>query len=378
LFITNGLGTSRSLQIFEHGHSVVQKRLHNMKTVSLATSLLLTTFVAISVQAQSNPGAPQTPPATRARVLKSEIKPAGVPANSQSLQAHAKVNNNDALRTRQVTPGTSSEKAQPVLNNGNTKSFVVPAAAPLSVASTQIYRVGPLDVLDIRLADNSTRQSTLFTVLENGMLEYPLAGAPVNVSGMTAGEIAILLRDRIRIFEKPQVVVNVRDFASHLVTVSGLVASPGKKALRREAVPLYTILAEASVLPEAARATITRVGRPPMLIDMKDSNHAATLITAGDVIKVSALPAAPTEFFYIGGAISSPGQKPYHAGITLTQCILASGGTTANAGDRIKISRLGNNGRLVSQEYNLKRIQLGKAADPVLQKGDRIEVFAGN
>lgn len=361
-----------------HGHPVVQKGFKIMKTVSLATSLLLTTFIATSVQAQSNPGAPQSPPATRARVLKNEMKPASAPANAQSLQAHAKLNNNDAMRTRQVSPETSSEKAQPALNNGNTKLPVVPAAAPISAASTQIYRVGPLDVLDIRLVNNPTRQSTLFTVFENGMLEYPLAGEPVNVSGMTAEEIAGLLRNRIRIFEKPQVVVNVRDFASHLVTVSGLVASPGKKALRREAVPLYTILAEALVLPEAARATVTRVGRPPMLIDVKDSNHAATLITAGDVIKVLGLPPAPTEFFFIGGAINSPGQKPYHAGLTLTQSILASGGTSANAGDRIKISRLGNNGRLTSQEFNLKRIQLGKAADPVLQKGDRIEVFFAN
>ena len=361
-----------------HGHSVVQKGFKIMKTVSLATFLLLTTFVATSIQAQSNPGAPQTPPATRARVLKNEIKPAGAPGNAQSLQAHAKFNNSDTMRTRQVTPETSSDKELPVLNNGNANSPVVPVAAPISAASTQIYRVGPLDVLDIRLASNPTRQSTLFTVLENGMLEYPLAGAPVSVSGMTAEEIASLLRNRIRIFEKPQVVVNVRDFASHLVTVSGLVASPGKKALRREAVPLYTILAEALVLPEAARATITRVGRPPMLIDVKDSNHAATLITAGDVIKVSGPPPAPTEFFFIGGAINSPGQKPYHAGITLTQSILASGGTAANAGDRVKISRLGNNGRLSSQEFNLKRIQLGKAGDPVLQKGDRIEVFTAH
>jgi protein involved in polysaccharide export with SLBB domain len=362
-----------------HGYPVVRKGFQIMKNISLATFLLLTAFVASSVQAQSNPGAPQTPPATRARVLKNEIKPAGVPGNAQSLQAHAKLNNSDGMRTRQVTPEASPEKALPVLNNGNAKSSAMPATpAPISAAATQIYRVGPLDVLDIRLVNNQTRQSTLFTVFENGMLEYPLAGAPVNVSGMTADEIASLLRNRIRVFEKPQVVVNVRDFASHLVTVSGLVASPGKKALRREAVPLYTILAEALVLPEAARATVTRAGRPPMLIDVKDSNHAATLITAGDVIKVSGLPPAPTEFFFIGGAINSPGQKPYHAGLTLTQSILASGGTAANAGDKIKISRLGNNGRLSSQEYNLKRIQLGKAADPVLQKGDRIEVFPAN
>ncbi len=346
-----------------------------MKIVSLATSLLLTTVVTASVEGQSNPGGQKTPPATRARVLKDESKPAAAPANGQSLQAHAKLNNNDGMRTRQVTPETSSDKAPSVTNIDSRTSTGMTTAAPISVASTQIYRVGPLDVLDIRLTDSPTRQSTLFTVLENGTLEYPLAGAPVSVAGMTSGEIASLLRDRIKVFEKPQVVVNVRDYASHLVTVSGLVASPGKKALRREAVPLYTILAEALALPEAARATVTRVGRPPMLIDVKDANHAATLITAGDVIKVSGTPPAPTEFFFIGGAINSPGQKPYHAGLTLTQSILASGGTAANAGDRIKISRLGNNGRLSSKEYNLKRIQLGRAVDPVLQKGDRVEVF---
>ncbi|HKO62740.1 MAG TPA: polysaccharide biosynthesis/export family protein [Pyrinomonadaceae bacterium] len=340
-----------------------------MKIISLATSLLLTTFATASVEAQSNSSGKQTSLATRARVLKTESKPP-TPANGQSLQAHAKFNNNDAMRTRQATPDSpaGTSKAAPV-----TKAVATPSI--ISLASTQIYRVGPLDVLDVRLANSVTRQSTLFTVLENGTLEYPLAGAPVRVAGMTTAEIASLLQDSIKVFEHPQVVVNVRDFASHVVTVSGLVASPGKKALRREAVPLYTILAEALVLPEAARATVTRVGRPPMLIDVKDANHAATLITAGDVIKVYGLPPAPTEFFYTGGAINSPGQKPYHAGLTLTQAILASGGAAANAGDRIKVSRLGNNGRLISQEYNLKRIQLGRAVDPVLQKGDRIEVF---
>jgi protein involved in polysaccharide export with SLBB domain len=245
------------------------------------------------------------------------------------------------------------------------------------MASTQIYKVGPLDVLDIQLVDSPTRESTLFTVLESGVLEYPLAGAPINVVGMTPIEIAGVLRQRIKIFENPKVTVSVRDFASHRVTISGLVGAPGKKSLRREAVPLYALLAEALVLPEAARATVTRNGRPPMMIDLKDPHHAATLITAGDVIKVIGQSLTPTEFFFIGGAINAPGQKPFHSGITLTQAILASGGASAAAGDRVKISRLGNNGRLISQEHNLRRVQLGKAIDPVLQKGDRIEVFTG-
>ena len=354
-----------------------------MKIPLLATTLILATLVTVSGQVKPNSThESQTASATRARVLKSDVKPAGVPAKMQALQAHAKIDNGSgkfptvSSETSVETPTTSNPSSP--IRPATVKATSVTIAPPISMASTKVYRVGPLDVLDIQLVGNPSRQSTLFTVLENGVLEYPLAGAPINVVGLTADEIAGALRKQIKIFENPEVVVSVRDFASHLVTVSGLVAAPGKKALRREAVPLYALLAEAVMLPEAARATVTRNGRPPMAIDLKDPNHAATLITAGDVIKVSGAPAVPTEFFFIGGAINSPGQKPYHAGITLTQAILASGGTTANAGERIKVSRLGNNGRLISHEYNLRRVQSGRAIDPVLQKGDRIEVFAAN
>ena len=327
-----------------------------MKILPLAISLLLATFVTASGQVKPMPTASQTPPAIGG-VFKNEVKPAEIPSTAaQSLKAHVKAESNETIRF----------------------SPTVAMTPAISKAATQIYRIGPLDVLDIQLVDNPTRGSTLFTVLETGVLEYPLAGAPINVVGLTAVELAGVLRQRIKIFDNSKVVVNVRDFASHRVTISGLVASPGKKALRREAVPLYTILAEALVFPEAARALITRHGRPPVLIDLKDPRQTATLITARDVIKVSGPPPAPTQFFFIGGAINSPGQKPFHSGIRLTQAILASGGTTASAADRVKVSRLRNNGRLISREYNLRRVRLGRAIDPVLKKGDRIEVFAAN
>lgn len=353
--------------------------------ISLLATILLATFVNASGQVKPNStGETQTASATRARVLKNDVKVGGVPAKVQALQAHAKMENGAgnfrpvASETSRVETPTLSNASSGAAHPENTKVTPVTVAPPISMASTQVYRVGPLDVLDIQLAGNPSRESTLFTVHETGALEYPLAGAPINVVGLTAAEIAGTLRQRIKIFENPEVTVSVRDFASHLVTVSGLVGAPGKKALRREAVPLYALLAEALVLPEAARAIVTRNGRAPMAIDLKDPNHAATLITQGDVIKVSGPPPAPTEFFFIGGAINSPGQKPYHAGITLTQAILASGGATANAGERIRVSRLGNNGRLISHEYNLRRVQTGRAIDPVLQKGDRIEVFMAN
>jgi protein involved in polysaccharide export with SLBB domain len=111
-----------------------------------------------------------------------------------------------------------------------------------------------------------------------------------------------------------------------------------------------------------------------MVVDLKDVKQSSTMIISGDAIKVSGAPAAPTEFFFIGGEINSPGQKSYHAGLTLTQAILASGGTKASAGSKIRVSRQGANGLLTTEEYNLRKIQSGKAADPALVKGDRIEV----
>jgi len=239
-----------------------------------------------------------------------------------------------------------------------------------------MYRVGVRDVLDIQLTSNPNIDSTLFTVLDGGVLDYPFAGDPIVVAGLTTSQIAALLQQRIKIFDNPTVAVNVRDYASHAVIVTGFVAAPGKKTLRREAVPLYTILAEAQLLPEAARATIIRQGRAPFVVELKDANPSSTLIMAGDAIKVSTAPA--TEFFFIGGEINAPGQKPYHAGLTLTQAILASGGTNPTAGSKVKVSRQGADGKLTTEEFNLPNIQTGKLADPILQKGDRIEVSNAN
>ncbi len=261
------------------------------------------------------------------------------------------------------TASSSSATTTAVTNSSNT------------MLSTQIYRVGVRDVLDVQLPDNPGKNSTLFTVLEGGLLEYPLLGSPIVVAGLTAPEIATLLRQRLKIFDNPAVVVSVRDYASHAVTITGFVVAPGTKTLRREAMPLYVVLAEALVLPEAASATITRQGRAPIIVDLKDSDLSSTMVTSGDAIKVSGLPVGPTEFFFIGGEISSPGQKPYHAGLTLTQAILASGGTSDNSGSRVRVSRQGAGGLLTTEEYNLRKIQSGKVPDPILQKGDRIEVY---
>jgi hypothetical protein len=47
---------------------------------------------------------------------------------------------------------------------------------------------------------------------------------------------------------------------------------------------------------------------------------------------------------------------------------------TRSAGSKAKVMRQGTDERLITTEYNLKRIEQGKDPDPRIQAGDRIEV----
>jgi polysaccharide export outer membrane protein len=277
---------------------------------------------------------------------------------------------------------TSVPNGTPASTGEEPKTPTPPSTNPVNAAPppppTSIYRVGVGDVLDIRLLNAQTRESTLFSVMAGGLLEYPLAGDPIAVAGLTTDEVDARLTSKIKLYENPQIVVSVREYASHTVIVAGLVNEPGTKVLRREAMPLYVVLAEAQLKPEAGLASIVRADGQSLTVNLTDPKATTTLVMPGDVVTISALPPKPPQFFYIGGQVTAPGQKDFHAGLTLTQAVLASGGTTRFAGSKVKVSRQGADGKLVTTEYNLKQIEAGKIADPVLQAGDRLEVGRGS
>ncbi len=255
------------------------------------------------------------------------------------------------------------------------------AAARTSVASsrvpvTTLYRVGVGDVLDIRLANMPTRESTLYTVLNPGVVEYPLLIGAVAVDGMTTEEIAALLNREIKVIDHPIATVTVRDYASHAVTITGMVDSPGKKVLRREAMPLYAVLAEALPRPEATAVTIVRGGKNQAL-SMTNEQSMSTLVMAGDIIRVSGDSATGKRFVYVGGDVASTGEREFREGMTLTQALLASGGVARGEKASAKVARRNASGFLITSEYNVRAIEEGKAPDPVLEAGDRIEVKRG-
>jgi protein involved in polysaccharide export with SLBB domain len=228
------------------------------------------------------------------------------------------------------------------------------------------------DVLDIRFLNSPSNRSTLHSVIEGGLVDVPITRGPLVVAGLTTKDIQELITaelKRLGVEDRTQVSVGVRQYASHAVNITGLVGSPGTKVLRREAVPLYVLLAEVQPRLDAARATIMRAGTPTQVIDLANSAALNFLVQPGDVITLTA---RPQDFYYIGGRIGYPGQKPFQTGITLVQAILAAGGLS---GDNIvELSREGADGRLITTKFKLKEIKSGKIQDPRLQPGDRIEV----
>jgi polysaccharide biosynthesis/export protein len=250
----------------------------------------------------------------------------------------------------------------------------VNTAATNELALTKIYRVGPSDVLDIRINDSSSPQSTLFTVTPAGFVEHPLIAEPIQAGGLTVDEIGSKFESELKrraLIADPKVSVGVRDYASHTILVSGLVKDSGTKILRREAIPLYVVVADAQPLPEAARVTVLRnESNQTFEIELAEAGEMNLLVRPGDVIT---LHPHLMQFVYIGGEVKLPGEKTYRRGLTLTQALISAGGVTPKAKEA-RVGRDDGNGFLVVNRYKLKDIDSGKVADPVVKPGDRIVI----
>ena len=210
-------------------------------------------------------------------------------------------------------------------------------------------------------------------MLAGGLLEYPPLGAPVAVAGMTTDEIAGKLDAELRRRGAAAgLTVNTREYVSHTILVSGLVESRGTKVLRREAVPLYVIMAEAQPLKEAGRVIVNShaTGRA-VKVRLEEIHREGLLVRPGDVVHVAA---SEPEFFYISGKVTEPGEKQFRRGLSLSQAIVASGGLL-KAGKYCIVSRDGADGKLITLRVNLKHLASGVITDPLLQAGDRVEVF---
>ena len=259
--------------------------------------------------------------------------------------------------------------------SSSTTRSIDAATEPADEALTKIYRVGPGDVLDVRLTDEVPAQSTLFTVTAAGFLEHAALSAPILSAGLTVEEIAARIEDDLKqrsSIKNPKVSVAVQEYISHTILVSGLVNEPGTKSLKREGIPLFVVIADAQPLAEAGRVSVQRnASKESFLIDLRETSALNMLIRPGDVVT---LLERETQFFYLSGLVKSPGEKVFRHGLTLTQAIIAAGGLSKD-GKKAELARDNGKGFLVVTRYKLKEIESGKVPDPPIRTGDRITII---
>lgn len=296
----------------------------------------------------------------------SETKPANQDQKN-TTQENKVVENNSTQQTDRNNP-TIAQKTLEVVKQAN----------KTSVSPTESYKVGIGDVLYISLQNNS-KASTYFTVLNDGTIDYPLAGEMVSVQGFTTDEIEDLLVERIKIYENPQVSVKVREYNSHKISVLGLVEKSGEKFIQRDAVPLFVVRAEAVVLPKANQVIVRRSNGTTENYDLKDSKYENILVFPNDIVEFT-LNGSLTDksdsaqYIFIGGEVVAGGQKDFHEGLTLTQAVLVAGGVKKDKVRKVLIRRKNSEGLLVTNQFDLRSIRDGKSPDPTLKAGDVIEV----
>ena len=295
----------------------------------------------------------------------------GASSSNRNRTAKAPSAREDAAKETAAKEAAAKEAAA---REAEAKEAAAKEAAARELALTKLYRVGPGDVLDIRTNDSAVPQSTLFTVTPAGLLEHPLLAEPMNVGGLSVEEISANIESDLKrraLMDSPKVSIAVRDYASHTILVSGLVKDAGTKVLRREAIPLYVVVADAQPLPEAAKVTVVRSETNQTYeMDLAQPAEMNLLVRPGDVIT---LHANATQFLYIGGEVKSPGEKTYRRGLTLTQALIAAGGVT-NKAKEARLGRDDGNGYLTITKIKLKDIESGKAPDPLVRPGDRIMI----
>jgi polysaccharide export outer membrane protein len=268
--------------------------------------------------------------------------------------------------------------------------------APTRAAATdseQSYRIGPGDLLDIRVF-NRPELARKSRVDNLGRISMPLIGE-FTAACLSERQLAQVIAEKYKKYLRdPQVDVFIEEYNSQPVSIMGEVVKPGRFPLTRR-VRLLDVLASAGGASAKAGQTIyifhSNEQNPCSLGEGKEAvNAAPALLTSiklndlqtgrpeanvyvspGDIIH---LPEA--EQIFVTGSVPRPGPFLLQGKTTLTEAIGMAGGPTAEATKkRISLSRLDPaTGARVETIYNLEEIKARRAEDVVLQANDIIEV----
>jgi polysaccharide biosynthesis/export protein len=248
-------------------------------------------------------------------------------------------------------------------------TIVEPAAPPPAAPD---YQIGPQDSLKITVYDADALNGE-YRVDNDGFISFALLGR-VAVGGLTLQGVQEKLRAQLAngYIRDPQVRVDIQEYKSQSIFVSGEVRSPAELRMTG-GMTLLKALAQAGSPMSSASSLLTiarqkKPGAPPahsgedvsdvITVNWRDLQVGKTAdvpLQDGDVIFV---PKAQT--FYIQGYVRNGGSYVLEPGTTVEQAIALAGGLTDRGSNRgIKATRLVD-GKTVEVSLNLSdRVQPG-------------------
>src|SRR5205814_6653619 len=255
------------------------------------------------------------------------------------------------------------------------------------------YRIGPGDVLDIRILNRPNLSREAVRVEGSGMIRMPLIDTEIQAACKTEGELAKDITSRYtKFYRNPQVDVFIKEYHSKQVAIIGAVNEQSRFELQRR-IRLLDLLTYAKGPSPKAGQTINIVHSPPSLVCQKgeaETSDAATafssyklsdtlqgdqranpFIEPGDIIT---LPEANQ--IYVVGNVFTPVTIPLKEPITLSRAVAMAGGVKQDSKkDKVRIVRQ-EAGTSTSKEMvvDLTAIEKKRAEDIALMPNDIIDV----
>ena len=255
------------------------------------------------------------------------------------------------------------------------------------------YRIGPGDLLDIRVMNKPTLSREV-RVSQDGMIRMPFIEGEIQAACRTEGELSTEIATRLLKYQRnPQVDVFIREYQSQPVAFIGSVRAPGRFQLQRRlrllellsyvggpsdnagrTVQIIHTLTSRSICDEAvpdSDAVMNGIATYRLADLMHGEESANPYIRPGDIIT---LPEADQA--YVIGGVVRPGPVALREPTTVSKAVYMSGGVMpqGNKG-RVRIVRQEAGTSTKRQLYvDLRAIDKGQAEDLMLQAGDIVDV----
>ena len=241
------------------------------------------------------------------------------------------------------------------------------------------YSIGPKDLLEIRVLElpdlNVERR-----VSDGGSIDLPLLGE-LSVSGITATDLRARLQTMLtaKYVNRANVSVTIKEFASKPVSVVGAVEKPGSLSVSGRWSLLQAISAAGGLTEAAGRRIYVLRSAQNGLSDTLEVNtddlfrSSSTQwnipLVPGDTVNV---PARRIVKLFCLGEVKQAGALDFDSEdrITVLTVIAKAGGLTDRASRKLRIKRMGVDGKDTEMLVDFKRIVSGKDPDPRLQPGD--------